>query len=107
MSYSKVILEGFVGSVDELKEYKEGKVVINLSVATQNLRHAEDTYWHSLVAFGKTAEFIAKNIKSKDSVIVDGELVYEKYTPKGSENEIKVAKIYVDSIRWSGRKQST
>ena len=28
MSYSKVILEGFVGTVDEIKEYSEGKAAL-------------------------------------------------------------------------------
>ena len=104
MSYSKVILEGFVGTVDEIKEYGEGKFLINFTVATQNRKNKDDPHWHQLVAFGKTAEFIRKNIKKGDSIIVDGELVYEKFTPKGTENEVKVAKITVDSVQWSGRK---
>ena len=32
MSYSKVILEGFVGTVDEIKEYGEGKFLINFII---------------------------------------------------------------------------
>ena len=104
MSYSKVILEGFVGTVDEIKEYSEGKFLINLTMATQNRKNKEDPHWHQLVAFGKAAEFISKNIKKGDSIVADGELVYEKFTPKGTENEVKVAKITVDSVQWSGRK---
>ena len=104
MSYSKVILEGFVGTVDEIKEYSEGKFLINLTMATQNRKNKDDPHWHQLVAFGKAAEFISKNIKKGDSIVADGELVYEKFTPKGTENEVKVAKIAVDSVQWSGRK---
>lgn len=104
MSYSKVILEGFVGTVDEIKEYSEGKFLINLTMATQNRKNKEDPHWHQLVAFGKAAEFISKNIKKGDSIVADGELVYEKFTPKGTDNEVKVAKIAVDSVQWSGRK---
>ncbi len=104
MSYSKVILEGFVGTVDEIKEYSEGKFLINLTMATQNRKNKDDPHWHQLVAFGKAAEFISKNIKKGDSIVADGELVYEKFTPKGTDNEVKVAKIAVDSVQWSGRK---
>ena len=62
---NKVQLIGNLGVQPELKTLESGKTVVNFSMATnEKFRNQEgvlmtDTQWHSIVAWGKTAEIIA------------------------------------------------
>ena len=65
---NKVQLIGNLGIQPELKTLESGKTVVNFSMATnEKFRNQEgvlitDTQWHSIVAWGKTAEIIAQYV---------------------------------------------
>lgn len=97
---NQVILCGNVGHDPQLKESGETQMV-NLSVATNSRikkdgEWADKTTWHSVIFWGKQAEFIAKYAKKGDSITLSGELNYRQYTDK-SGVEKKVTEIKANS----------
>jgi len=66
-SYNQIIIMGHIGKDPELKTSKSGSSFINFSVATthkyKNKQSGElisETEWHSVSAFGTTADYVAK-----------------------------------------------
>ena len=85
---NKVQLIGNLGMTPEVRTLDGGKKVARVSLATREIYknykgdRFTETYWHNLVAWGKTAE-IAEKIMSKGSeVAIEGKLVTRAYTDK-------------------------
>lgn len=78
--YNKAILVGRIGQDPEMRYIPSGTAVTNFSIATNrkwrdkagNLQ--EETTWHDIVCWGKTAEFIAEYGGKGRLVFVDGEI---------------------------------
>lgn len=70
-SVNKVILVGNLGADVELRETASGKSVGNVSLAT---KQGDDTEWHKIVVWDKTAENMAKYTAKGSSVYVEGRL---------------------------------
>lgn len=98
---NRVQLIGFLGQEVELKEFGEGKKMARVSMATHEY-HKDDngkketvTSWHNLIAWGKTAEIMAKLCSKGQLLYVEGKLAYREYTGKDdvkkSTTEIVVA----------------
>ena len=45
----------------------------------------ENTQWHIITAWGKTAELVGKLLKKGNEIVVDGKLVTNTYETKGGE----------------------
>ncbi len=79
-SVNKVILVGHVGADPEPRYTSSGTAVVNLRMATNEVwRNAEgedqeSTEWHSVVLWGKQAEFVANYIKKGQLIYVEGRL---------------------------------
>lgn len=101
---NRVQLIGRWGKDPELVTSKSGLQICNLSLATNHkIKGEEQTSWHTIVAFGKTAEAMGKYCKKGKLAFVEGELRYDHYTDKDGKNREK-AKIFVDrfkSLEWS------
>lgn len=83
---NKVILCGNVGKDPEIKDAGSTKIV-NLSVATTSrIKKGEEwvdnTQWHNVVFWGKSAEYVAKTALKGDVITVSGEINYREYTNK-------------------------
>ncbi|MBI4645098.1 MAG: single-stranded DNA-binding protein [Bacteroidia bacterium] len=85
---NKVQLIGNLGMNPEVKEFGNGKVMARFSLATSENyknddgRKVENTQWHNVVAWGKTA-IIAKNYLAKGRpVAIEGRLVHRAYQDK-------------------------
>lgn len=82
---NKVILEGRVGSIQELKTVGENKV-LNFSLATNDgYGDNSKTNWHNCSLWNKSAENFNRFIKKGQGVIVEGKIEYtekddKKYT---------------------------
>lgn len=91
---NRVQLIGFLGQEIEVKEIAEGKKMARMSMATHETRKTEDgkretiTTWHNLIAWGKTAEVMAKFFRKGQRLYVEGKLSYREYTTSG-DNPIK------------------
>jgi len=85
---NRVQLIGFLGQEIELKEYAEGKKMARVSLATHehgkedNGKKETVTLWHNLVAWGKTAEMMAKICNKGQLLYIEGRLTYREYTGK-------------------------
>ena len=83
---NRVQLIGFLGQEIDLKEYAEGKKMARMSMATHEYRKLDDgkketiTTWHNLVAWGKTAETMAKIFSKGQRLYIEGKLSYRDYT---------------------------
>lgn len=79
---NKVQLIGNLGVQPELKTLESGKTVVNFSMATnEKFRNQEgvlitDTQWHSIVAWGKTAEIIAQYVNKGQEIAIEGKLTH-------------------------------
>ena len=87
-SVNKVIILGRLGRDPELRETASGTTVCRLAVATSRRYKAKDgskqeeTEWHDISLFGKTAEIAGQYLKKGSEVYVEGRLHTRKYTGK-------------------------
>jgi single-strand DNA-binding protein len=85
-----VRLIGNVGQVPEIKETKNGKKLAKFSIATNEMYYnskgekVKKTYWHNIVAWGKTAEIIDNYVDKGNEIAIEGKLTNRAYdTPEG------------------------
>lgn len=107
---NKVQLIGNLGMNPEIKNLDSGKKLAKFSIATnESYRNAkgekiEDTQWHNLVAWGKTAEIIEKFLKKGSEIAVEGKLVNRNYDDKDG-NKRYITEILVNEILMLGGKK--
>ena len=87
-SVNKVIIMGRLGKDPELIQTQGGGQIAKLSVATTELgrkdantgqRGEDETEWHRVVVFGKSAENAAKYLQKGAQVYIEGRLKTSKY----------------------------
>ena len=97
---NSVTLIGNLGKEVELKELSNGNKVARIVLATNDFyknnkgEPITETQWHNLVAWGKTAEFMANNLSKGSEVAIQGKLVHRSYEDKDGNmryvSEVKV-----------------
>jgi single-strand DNA-binding protein len=108
MTVNKVILVGNLGKDAEIRN-GGGTTIANLRLATTDRRKAQDgtwtdhTEWHSVVAFGKTAEIMEKWGKKGKMLYVEGRLQTREYTDKDG-NKRWSTEVVANEIRMLGGK---
>jgi single-strand DNA-binding protein len=87
-SVNKVILIGNLGRDPEVRYMPSGDAVANISIATtetwkdKNGEKQEQTEWHRVALFGKTAEIAGEYLKKGSQVYIEGRLQTRKWTDK-------------------------
>ncbi|MBL7962824.1 MAG: single-stranded DNA-binding protein [Flavobacteriales bacterium] len=82
---NKVQLVGNLGYDPEVREIAKGRKVARLSVATHdNYKNANgervtDTQWHTVVAWGRTAEAVERLLRKGMPILLEGRLVHRSY----------------------------
>jgi single-strand DNA-binding protein len=85
---NRVQLIGHVGQEPEVKTFDGGKKVANITIATNDYytndkgEKVENTEWHKVVAWGKTAEIIEKYVTKGKEIAIDGKLTHRSYDDK-------------------------
>ena len=85
---NKVQLIGRLGADVEVKSLESGKQLAKISVATnESYKNKEgewmdNTTWHNVVAWGKTAELAGKLLKKGSEVALEGKLSNRSYEDK-------------------------
>jgi len=85
---NSVSLIGQLGMDPEFKTLESGKQVTKFSLATnewyrdKNGEKVEQTQWHNIVAWDKTAEMMNKLLKKGEKVAIRGSLDYRKFEGK-------------------------
>ena len=88
---NKVQLIGHVGQDPEIKNLDGGKKAANLTIATNDSyknekgEKVEQTEWHKVVAWGKTAEIIEKYVTKGKEIAIEGKLTHRSYDDKNGE----------------------
>ena len=85
---NKVQLTGNLGNKPDVRTTDKGKKYARFSIATNELyvnsrgEPVSTTYWHNIVAWGKTADLAEKLLNKGTEVSVEGKLVSRSYTDK-------------------------
>jgi len=88
---NKVFLIGHVGQEPEIKNLEGGKKVANITIATNEVYYkdngdrVEQTEWHRVSAWGKTAEIIEKYVTKGKEIAIEGKLTHRTYEDKNGE----------------------
>ena len=117
MAYlNKVMLIGNVGKDPQISMTPSGKKRVSFSLATskryrdQNGEQKEQTEWHNLVGWGKTAEIVEQlGICKGTSLYVEGELTNRSWTDnqgqKRSMTEVNLSTFQLLTPRTQGATQ--
>jgi single-strand DNA-binding protein len=87
-SVNKVILVGNLGRDPDMRYLPSGEAVANLAIATTDKykdksgQMVEQTEWHRVSFFGRTAEVCGQYLKKGGQVYVEGSIRTRKYTDK-------------------------
>ncbi|PIB37855.1 single-stranded DNA-binding protein [Maribacter sp. 4G9] len=96
---NKVQLIGNLGQDPEIITMENGTKLAKFSLATtESYKNAkgekvDDTQWHNIVAWGKTAEIVENYLLKGKQVAVEGKLTHRSYETKEGE------KRYITEIR--------
>ena len=87
-SVNRVILVGNLGRDPEMRYLPSGEAVANLAIATTDKfknkagEMVEQTEWHRVSFFGRTAEVCGQYLKKGSQVYIEGSIRTRKYTDK-------------------------
>lgn len=104
-SLNRVLLIGYVGRDPETKE--GATTVAKFTLAT-NERGKDDqdvTEWHSIVAFGKTADVVAQYVVKGRQVYVEGRIKTGSWEDRRTGETRKRTEIIADRVLLLGPKQ--
>ncbi|GAB5416876.1 MAG: single-stranded DNA-binding protein [Crocinitomicaceae bacterium] len=88
---NKVSLIGRLGAQPELVTFESGRTLARFSIATnegykgKGGKWQEQTQWHNISAWGKTATLAGKILSKGQEVVVEGRLVNKTYETKSGE----------------------
>lgn len=100
---NRVQLIGHVGNDPEIKTLENGRKLAYLSIATNEKytndkgEKVEQTEWHRVTAWGKTAEIIEKFVVKGKEVAVEGKLTHRSYDDKNGEKKF-ITEVVVSEI---------
>ena len=78
-------LIGHIGQDLEAKSFDSGMTLAKAPLATNEYyrnsqgEKIQDTQWHNIIAWGKTAELMQQMVKKGDELAVKGKLMHRKY----------------------------
>jgi single-strand DNA-binding protein len=104
---NRVQLSGHVGQDPEVKTVNNKKVA-TLTIATNDFYFnekgdkVEQTEWHRITAWGKTAEIIEKYVTKGKEIAVEGKLTHRSYDDKDG-NKRYVTEILVLELLLLGK----
>ena len=108
---NKVQLIGHVGQEPEVKTLTSGQVLAKLSLATTDIyknkagEKVKETYWHNLIAWGKTATVIQNYVQKGQEIAIEGKLTNRFYEDKEGKKHY-ITEINVNELMLMGTKKS-
>lgn len=105
MTVNKVILVGNLGADPEVRTTNSGSSVANLRLATTERTKDRDgnwtdqTEWHRVVCFGRTAENVGRFLSKGRQVYVEGRIQTNKWTDKDGQDRY-TTEIIANQIRF-------
>jgi single-strand DNA-binding protein len=108
---NKVQLIGNVGQDPEVKTLTSGQVLAKVSLATSDIyknkagEKVKETYWHNLIAWGKTASIIQNYVTKGQEIVVEGKLTNRSYEDKQGVKHY-ITEVLVNEVMMLGTKKS-
>lgn len=109
MSVNKVILVGNLGNDPEVKQFENGGMIANVSIATSERwtdrntgERKEHTEWHRVVFNNKLAEIAQQYLRKGSQVYVEGSLRTRKWTDPQTGQDRYSTEIRADSMQMLG-----
>ena len=105
---NRVQLIGRVGQDPEVKNLEGGKKVTTITIATNDVYYkdngdkVEQTEWHRVTAWGKTAEIIEKYVTKGKEIAIEGKLTHRSFDDKNGEKRY-VTDIVVNEVLLLGK----
>jgi single-strand DNA-binding protein len=105
---NKVQLIGHVGQEPEIKTFDGGKKLANITLATNESytnnkgEKVEQTEWHRITAWGKTAEIIEKYVTKGKEIAIEGKLTHRSYDDKDG-NKRYVTEVVANELLLLGK----
>jgi single-strand DNA-binding protein len=114
MSFNKALLLGNLGKDPETRMTQGGGMAVcNFSLATSSRRKdasgtwVDQTEWHNIVCFGKTAENAQKFLKKGSQALIEGKIQTRKWQDKEGKDRY-TTEIVADTVTFVGsRAQNT
>ena len=107
---NKVILIGNLTAEPDVKATPKGTYVARLRLATNSYagkdeegNRKEQAEFHSLVAFGKLAEFAGQYLQKGRSIYVEGRLHTSSWEDTGGQKRYRT-EVVVDELKFMGKK---
>lgn len=91
---NRVQLIGNVGNDPEIKTLENGRKLAHVTIATNEKytndkgEKVEQTEWHRVTAWGKTAEIIEKYVVKGKEVAIEGKLTNRSYDKNGEKRYV-------------------
>ena len=111
MNFNKAIIAGNLTDDPEKRATDSGTTVVNFSVATNRYysnqagERQQETEYHDVVFFGKTAENIAKYLSKGSSVLIEGRLQTRSWDGKDGNTRYNT-EIVGQSIQFGPRESN-
>lgn len=108
---NQVTLIGRTGKEVEVTTFENGQRWATVSLATSDFytnakgEKVEETQWHNLVCYGKTADILQKYVEKGKEICVGGKIVYRSYDDKDGIKKY-ITEIRVEEILLLGSKSS-
>ena len=105
---NKVILLGRLGQNPDIRQTQQGTTIANLALATNDgYGDNEETTWHKVVVFGKSAEAIQKYATKGSQLFIEGRIRNNKYQDKQGNDRVST-EVMANSFQFVGgdRKES-
>ncbi len=103
-----VQLIGHVGNDPEIKNFEGGRKLANFTMATNEFykndkgEKVEETQWHRLAAWGKTADIIEKYVMKGKEIAIEGKLTHRSYDDKNGEKRY-ITEVLVNEVLLLGK----
>jgi len=107
---NKVQLIGHIGMNPEILNLESGKKLAKFSIATNETyknakgEKVEDTQWHNLIAWGKTADIIEQYLQKGNEVAVEGKLTHSSYEDKDGNKRYSTEVVVSEILMLGGKK---
>src|SRR5690349_8365612 len=107
---NKVQLIGHLGAAPEVKSLENGHCLAKMRLATNETyknsqgEKVTDTQWHTLTAWGKTAEIAGKYLNKGSEIMVEGRLVHREFTAADGQKRT-ATEVVVSELMMLDRKE--
>ena len=106
---NKVILVGNLGRDPESRSLPSGQAVVNFSLATSRRykdrdgNRKDETEWHNIVCFGKSAEIAAQYLTKGKMIFVEGRIQTRSWDDKEGKKQYRT-EIICENFQMLGSK---